>query len=132
MSKSWNILGFALLLSLTMAAGVSDTPSRTGEIWGKITDAKSGEVLNGIQVVLPEARIGGLTNQEGLFFLRNIPLGATTLRLEHPCFHSVTVEVEMRADIPQRQVSVGMPYDLETEAQTGCDRRIRNEMEGDS
>ena len=95
-----------------------------GTIYGLVTDARDGEGLHSIQVFIAGAKIGALTSRDGAFLIRDVPLGEATVRFQHPCFHSVEVEVHFTADVIRRRVDVGMPYDIEMEYAKGCDRRI--------
>jgi len=125
MLRNLILFGAATLLALGSAAPTPDPAANTGTVLGQVTDPGSGEPLPHIQVSYPEGMRGGQTNEEGFFWLREIPFGTATVLFEHPCFHPVSVTVELSSRLPERRVDVGMPYDLETEKETGCDRRIR-------
>jgi hypothetical protein len=125
MLRNLILSGAAALLAFVLPAPTQDPAANTGTVLGQVTDPGSGEPLPHIQVSYPEGKSGGQTNEDGLFLLREIPFGTATVLFEHPCFHPVSVTVELSSRLPERRVDVGMPYDIETEAETGCDRRIR-------
>ena len=89
---------------------------------GLVIDAESGEPLSGVQIYVREHEIGTLTDQSGAFLLRDIPLGQATLMFRRVCFHTVSVDIAFSADLNQRQVSVGMPFDHESSADARCRR----------
>ena len=126
MFKRVLVTGLALCLPLTLASVLPQAQIEVGTLRGQVTNAKTGEILRGVQVVVDKARLGGLTNGSGRFYLRQVPLGRSTLVLEHPCFHSVAVEIDLTEGISERILNIGMPFDLETGNRTGCDRRVRD------
>ena len=124
--------GAAFLLPLLLAASLSQSPQEVGVVFGQVTDPETGDPLSHIRVSIPEEGLGAITSSQGRFVLRGIPFGQTTMLLEHHCFHSVAVKVELSSGVKERRVNMGMPYDYETEAQTGCDRRIGGNEAGNS
>ena len=60
------------LLSLLAVAAFSGT---TGKIVGTITDARSGDRLPSVNVVLEGTTLGAVTNQDGYFVILNVPPG---------------------------------------------------------
>ena len=126
MFKRVLVTGLALCLPLTLASVLPQTQAEVGTLRGQVTDAETGYILRGVQVVVHKASLGGLTNGSGRFLLRQIPLGRSTLVLEHPCFHSVAVEIDLSVRISERILNIGMPFDLETGNRTGCDMRMRD------
>ncbi len=125
MKKVWFLLCVGFLVPFALSAFAPPSPPGTGEIWGYATDPGTGEPVAEILVVIPGRAVGAKTGEEGLFHLADLPLEATRLRLEHPCFHPVTVEVGLDQTFPRRRVVVGMPYDFETEPWSGCDWRLK-------
>lgn len=116
------ILALAALLLISPNPGSIDpqtVPDR-GIIYGRVTDARSGEELASVRVYIVDAKIGTLTDQEGRFLLLNVPLGEAAVRLEHLCYHPVTVKLRMTPGLNQRRADLGLPYDYEQ----GCDWRI--------
>ena len=117
-------VAFVLFFQSPRAIG-PQTPQDRGSVYGSVTDARNGEGLSSFQVFVVEEKIGTLTNEKGRFLLRGLPLGEATVQFQHPCFHPVTVQVELTSWMSLRRIDVGMPYDIEMEYAKGCDRRIR-------
>jgi outer membrane receptor protein involved in Fe transport len=63
----------------------------TGKIAGKVTDAKTGEPLIGINIGIVGTTRGASTNVEGEYFILNIPPGSYSLRASAVGFASTTV-----------------------------------------
>ncbi|MDZ7715732.1 MAG: TonB-dependent receptor plug domain-containing protein [Balneolaceae bacterium] len=54
--------------------------AQTGSLTGTITDASSGDVLPGSNVLIVELSRGAPTNADGVYEVRNIPVGTYTVR----------------------------------------------------
>jgi len=67
------VSGFAFLL-LTLGASPAMAQG-TGQVAGQVTNASTGEPLDGAQVVVMGTQIGGLTDADGRFSLRGVPAG---------------------------------------------------------
>ena len=116
------ILALASLLLLLPNPGSVDpqtVPDR-GLVYGRVTDARTGDQLASVRVYIVDAKIGTLTDQEGRFLLVNVPLGEATVRMERLCYHPVTVKLRLSTTLPQRRADLGLPIDHEQ----GCDWRI--------
>lgn len=57
-------------------------PLRQGVVTGRITEARSGRPMVGVQVVIPGPNIGALTDADGRFQLRDVPAGEVTVRVQ--------------------------------------------------
>jgi len=128
----WMFLSSVLLLPLMLAASAQEAPMSEGEIWGRVIDPETGNPLTGITVSVDDHDVGAISGVEGEFSLGQLPLRPITVVFAHPCFHPVSVEVELAPDLARRRVSVGVPYDYETEARTGCDWRMEEKSGPDS
>jgi len=51
-----------------------------GTITGTVTDATSGDPIQGARILLDGTNISVVTNQQGQFSLRNVPLGPQSIR----------------------------------------------------
>lgn len=71
----------ALVATLGAAAVVVPAPAQVGagKITGVVTDASTGQPLGGAQVYLEGTGIGTLTQENGRYFLINVPAGSYTL-----------------------------------------------------
>ena len=77
MRKSWGVLPIffiftLLLMSLPLQA------AQTGKIAGVITDAETGEALPGASVQIDGTMMGAATDQNGQYFILNVPPGTYT------------------------------------------------------
>nr|MBN2277991.1 TonB-dependent receptor [candidate division Zixibacteria bacterium] len=72
------VLGLALILILPqdLLAGT------TGKISGKIINEETGEVLPGVAVSIVGTKMGALTDENGEFYIINVPPGNYTLKAE--------------------------------------------------
>lgn len=124
MKMRWLLLGGVLILPLILDASASQVPAETGEVWGKVINPETGEPVEGILVVVAEEKVAATSGEDGNFVLGPLPLGRTEILFQHPCFYPLSVEVRLSPQAPRRRVSVGVPYDYETEVRTGCDWRL--------
>jgi outer membrane receptor protein involved in Fe transport len=84
----------ALLLIAAVAWG-----GNTGKISGKVTDARTGEPLVGVNVLLPGTKQGAASDVRGEFFIANVPAGTYTLRCTQVGYTTVSMtNVEVRPD----------------------------------
>ncbi|OGF01016.1 MAG: hypothetical protein A2509_04435 [Candidatus Edwardsbacteria bacterium RIFOXYD12_FULL_50_11] len=88
------LAGFLITISGTAQAG------NTGKISGQITDAGNGLPLFGAVVSVPGTSIGGFTDDQGRYFLINIPPGSYSIRVNMTGYSPVTViDVKCTQDI---------------------------------
>lgn len=132
MSKRRMIAGTVLVFPLFLSAFLFGASQNTGAVFGVVIDTETGEPLSHIQVSVPEEELGALTNDAGQFILDGIETGQTTLLFEHRCFHSVAVKLVLSSDLKQRQVDIGMPYNMENEPELGCSRLYREDSDSGS
>jgi hypothetical protein len=59
----------------------------TGKISGQVMDARTGEPLPGVNIVITQTAIGAATNLDGFYYIINIPPG-TLIRTAAPGFYS--------------------------------------------
>jgi iron complex outermembrane receptor protein len=62
---------------------------------GKVFDKKTKEVLEGASVIIPELKIGTITNEKGEFRLTNFPDRKMMLQVRMVGYSTITVYVEM-------------------------------------
>jgi TonB-linked SusC/RagA family outer membrane protein len=76
-SHAWlGALTLALLLGSSAAA-----QAQQATVTGRVTEAGSGTPISDAQVFIVGTNLGGLTNQDGRYLLRNVPVGAQQLRV---------------------------------------------------
>jgi hypothetical protein len=85
---------FTLLISTSLFAGT------TGKIAGTATDAKSGEKLLAVNVVIEGLTTGAATNVDGFYAIVNIPPGSYRVRASLVGYSTVT-QIDVRVEIDQ-------------------------------
>jgi outer membrane receptor protein involved in Fe transport len=71
----------------------------TGKVSGKVTDAKTGEALVGVNVLVVGTSRGGSTDFDGEYYILNVPPGAYSLRASAVGYAPVTVsDVKVQVD----------------------------------
>ena len=73
---------------------LSQTRIKT-QLSGKVTDAKTGEVLHGASVVIADSRIGTSTNNEGIFTFNNVPSGHTIIEVSHAGYETIVDHIDI-------------------------------------
>ena len=72
------INGYIIAAILTFSIGTA-TAQQTGSIGGRVLDAKTGEPLPGVNVAVQGTAFGAAANENGLFVIKNLPVGRYTL-----------------------------------------------------
>ncbi len=65
----------ALLLLLPMAAA----GQQTGQVVGEVINGQDGQAMANVQVTIRGTALGGLTNTQGRFLIRDVPVGEQTV-----------------------------------------------------
>ncbi len=86
----FSLLFFMLCCWMNFAAYAQGS----AELYGTVTDASSGESLPFINVTLPGTRLGGSTDSQGKYHIKNIPAGTYTV-----VFSSIGYTTTERKDI---------------------------------
>ncbi len=73
------LLLFVMITSL-MAIPLSLFAGTTGKISGKIIDAKTGEPLVGVNILVLNTQLGAATDQDGIFYILNVSPGTYSVR----------------------------------------------------
>lgn len=66
-----------------------------GSLTGKVTDGKTGEVLGGASVYLPDLKIGVTTNAQGVYTIQNLPEGRYLLEVSYAGYAAVIENVDI-------------------------------------
>ena len=73
---------FAAVLALAFFAGTTSLAAQaTGTLRGVVQDAVTGRPLAGAQVSVAGTTLGGLSNDQGMYLLLNVPVGTQTVRV---------------------------------------------------
>src|SRR5258705_6638102 len=76
-SRAWlGATSLALLVGGTAAA-----QAQQASVTGRVTETGSNAPISDAQVFIVGTNLGGLTNQDGRYTLRNVPAGAQQLRV---------------------------------------------------
>jgi TonB-linked SusC/RagA family outer membrane protein len=75
------LLGVFALAAAASAFDAGGLAAQQGTITGRVTDAGSGQPVSSAQVRVVGTNLGSLTNQEGVYTLRGVPLGTATVRV---------------------------------------------------
>ncbi|MBK7141735.1 MAG: TonB-dependent receptor [bacterium] len=71
-----------VLLMVMVAVGFAQEPAQTfkeGKISGRMIDAETGEALIGVTVMLEGTKLGAVTDLDGNFTIKRVPVGTYTL-----------------------------------------------------
>ena len=79
-----------LLILLTLLFAASTAHAQSGQLSGKVTDAKTGEPLIGVNVVLDGTTIGASTDIDGRYTIEAIPAKTYNLTASYIGYISVT------------------------------------------
>jgi iron complex outermembrane recepter protein len=83
---------------------------------GKITDAKTHAALPGASIVFPDLRVGGTSDNNGMFRIQNIPTGKYLLEVSFEGYSSIVQTIELDGNV-QKDFSLSPTY-VEAEAVT--------------
>jgi len=84
---SFRICLAAVLLTLPAILSAQST----GKIEGVVTDKETGQPLFGCQVTIKGTRLGNISNEEGRYFILNVPPGLRTLTFAYTGYATASV-----------------------------------------
>lgn len=87
------------------------------QLFGKVTDSKTGLPLAGASVILAESRAGTMTDSSGDYILKNIPIGHTLIEVSFAGYKSAVEHVDVKPGINTKNFSI-VPSVVENEAVT--------------
>jgi TonB-dependent receptor len=94
-----NLLLAAFFMSFL---AVSRLMAQTGEVSGKVSDATDGSPIWGANVVVMNTANGDATDLDGKFRITNIKAGLVKISVSYIGYKTVTVDVQISADKPQK------------------------------
>ncbi len=88
-----------LTLSLGTVSATTNTNASSGNetLRGKVTDAKSGEALIGVNIYLPDLKRGASTDGAGNFRIDNLPTIKTTIQITYIGHESIVQQLDLRS-----------------------------------
>ncbi|HYO45080.1 MAG TPA: TonB-dependent receptor [Gemmatimonadota bacterium] len=88
------VLGASALLFLSGSAAFAQV---TGKVIGTVTDSDTGQPLVGAQVVVEGTNLGNVTNEDGYYFVNNVPVGLQQLTAQYLGYQTTTNEQRILA-----------------------------------
>jgi outer membrane receptor for ferrienterochelin and colicin len=69
----------------------------TGKVIGTVTDGETGQPLVGAQVVVEGTNLGNVTNEDGYYFVNNVPVGVQAVTAQYLGYQTTTNEQRVLA-----------------------------------
>ncbi len=69
----------------------------TGKVIGTVTDRDTGQPLVGAQVVVEGTNLGNVTNEDGYYFINNVPVGIERITAQYLGYQTLTEEERILA-----------------------------------
>ena len=88
--------------------------ARVGTVTGQVTDASSGSPVAAVQVYISSLELGGLSQRNGRYLLRNVPAGTYTLAVTRIGYR--TLEAQITIDGRQTVQTVEHNFSIADEA----------------
>jgi hypothetical protein len=86
--------GALCFLAALLAGGPVAAQQTTGRIQGRVTDAQTGQPLVGASVIVVGTNYGNITNEEGYYFINNVPAGVHDIQAQFLGYRTVVVEAQ--------------------------------------
>jgi hypothetical protein len=80
----------AALLTALLLSGSSAFAQVTGKVVGTVADTDTGEPLVGAQVIVEGTNLGNVTNEDGSYFINNVPVGLQGLTAQYLGYQTTT------------------------------------------
>lgn len=72
----------------------------TGKIAGRVEDKETGEPLAGVNVYIPGTNFGAATDQDGFYYILQIPPGKYDVRVSYVGYHTLNIrDVSVQVDL---------------------------------
>ncbi|GAB4366399.1 MAG: hypothetical protein Kow0042_06240 [Calditrichia bacterium] len=96
-------LNYILVVLITISLNHWLLAGNTGKISGRITDKQTGEPLIGVNVLVLGTNLGAATDEEGFYYILQVPPGTYDLEASYIGYHTITVRnVIVKVDLTQR------------------------------
>lgn len=73
-------------------------PKTRTQLSGKVSDAKTGQPLTGASVILADSRTGTATDSNGLYVLKNIPVGHTIVEVSYAGYKTLVEHLDLSSE----------------------------------
>lgn len=77
----------------------ASSPSATVSLYGRITEASSGQPVAGASVNLPDVKKGAITNSDGEYLIRNLAAGNYWIEISSVGYQSISERITLTADL---------------------------------
>lgn len=88
------VLGIFALLAFSESAAFAQV---TGKVIGTVTDRDTGQPLVGAQVVIEGTNLGNVSNEDGYYFINNVPVGIQRITGQYLGYQTRTQEERVLA-----------------------------------
>lgn len=85
-----------LLMAFLSVAAMADSQSDAVTLSGKVTDMASGEPLIGVTVYFPELETGTTTDEEGRYYIMNLPRKQIEIQVSYLGHQTIVEAVDLR------------------------------------
>ncbi|MGH7572496.1 MAG: TonB-dependent receptor [Gemmatimonadota bacterium] len=85
------------VLILLVSSGGSAFAQVSGKIQGTVTDTDTGQPLVGAQVVVEGTNLGNVTNEDGYYFVNNVPVGIQSVTAQYLGYQTTSQEARILA-----------------------------------
>jgi hypothetical protein len=116
-------LAAGVLFLLVLSSG-SAFAQVSGKVQGTVTDQDTGQPLVGAQVVVSGTNLGNVTNEDGYYFINNVPVGIQGVMAQYLGYQTLTQEERILAG---QTMSVDFALASEVIEQTGILVEIERE-----
>lgn len=90
------IFVFGIIIYISSSTiGVCNSWPDTQTLSGKITDKKTGQPLPGVSIYLPDLKTGAISNEAGVFQLRNLPRTKVLLQVSFLSYKLITRNIDL-------------------------------------
>ncbi|HUE95416.1 MAG TPA: TonB-dependent receptor, partial [Longimicrobiaceae bacterium] len=91
------LVATAAFAALTAFAPLTAFAQVTGKVIGTVTDRDTGSPLVGAQVVVESTNLGNVTNEDGYYFINNVPVGVQDVTAQYLGYQSASAEQRILA-----------------------------------
>jgi len=116
-------LAAGVLFLLVLSSG-SAFAQVSGKVQGTVTDQDTGQPLVGAQVVVDGTNLGNVTNEDGYYFINNVPVGIERITAQYLGYQTLTQEERVLAG---QTMTVDFALSSEVIEQTGILVEIERE-----
>jgi outer membrane receptor protein involved in Fe transport len=116
-------LAAGVLFLLVLSSG-SAFAQVSGKVQGTVTDQDTGQPLVGAQVVVSATNLGNVTNEDGYYFINNVPVGIQAIQAQYLGYQTLSQEERILAG---QTMSVDFALSSEVIEQTGIVVEIERE-----